>query len=75
MPAKKLTSDDYRARMIRAVIASKGMTQRQLANKLHVEESVLSRRINHVENMRVCDLKQLCKALNLNIMDVLEVKK
>lgn len=74
MPAKKLTADDYRARKIKAAIAEKGLTQEKLAERLGVDQSVISRRINHVENMKVCDLKQLCRVLNLRATEILEVE-
>lgn len=73
MPAKKLTPDDYRARKIRAAIAAKGLTQKALAKRFNLDESVISRRINKVSNIKVCELEQLCRALNLSTSEILEV--
>jgi len=73
MPAKKLTPDDYRARKIKAAYVAKGMTQGDVAKRLKVEPSCMSRRIAHVSNMKVADLLSLCNLLGLSVAEVLEV--
>lgn len=74
MPAKKITPDDYRARKIKAAYVAKGMTQGDIAKKMKVEPSCMSRRIAHVSNMKVADLMSLCKLLGLSVTEVLEVE-
>ena len=74
MPAKKLTPYDYRARKIKAAYVAKGMTQGDVAKRMKVEPSCMSRRIAHVSNMKVADLMSLCKLLGLSVAEVLEVE-
>ncbi len=73
MPAKKITPDEYRARKIKAAYVAKGMTQSDVAKRLKVKPSSISRRIAHVSNMKVADLLSLCNLLGLSVAEVLEV--
>ena len=65
MPAQKITTDERRARQIKAAMAAKGLTQERLAKQLGIGQSALSVRIAHVDRMNVGDFLRLCKILEI----------
>ena len=52
-----------------------GMTQKQLAEKLNVAESTLSRKMTHLQDFSLTQAQQIAQLLEPHSMDHLFVKK
>lgn len=74
MPAKKLTTDDYRKRQIKSAMAAKGLTGRYCAKKMNIDSTVYSRMISNISACRVRDVEMLCNVLGMDIKELLGVR-
>lgn len=74
MPAKKLTTDDYRKRQIKSAMAAKGLTGKNCASKMHIDGSVYSRMISNISSCRVRDVEMICNVLGMDIKELLGVR-
>ena len=57
----------------RLIIArkSKGITQKELANKLSLDNTIISKAENCVRRLDVIELLNICRALGLKLNDII----
>ena len=64
------TSEDLLRRKIKALLNQHGLTQVQLAERLHMNQSLLSRRLTGVQHFQIGDLDALAKAFHLTVPEL-----
>lgn len=70
---KSIYDEEYRAMIKRLIIArkSKGITQKELANKLSLDNTIISKAENCVRRLDVIELLNICRALGLKLNDII----
>ena len=74
MPAKKVTRSDRVCRVFKSAQAAKGMTQADVAKRLGVDRSTISKWYNHADDMSVGNFRLLCRVLSIAPHDVLSIE-
>lgn len=74
MPAKKVTRSEKMRRVLKAAQAAKGMTQNDVAKRMKVDRSTISKWYSHAGNMSVDEFCLLCQVLAISPQDILSIK-
>ncbi len=70
---KRKTQFDAMERVLHnvdAILEERGLTRRQLADMLDMDESNLSKMLRNVNSPRVCQIQRLADALQVDISEV-----
>ena len=70
---KSIYDDEYRALIKRLIEKRKalGITQKQLAEKLDIDDTVISKSENFVRRLDVIELLNICRALGIALNEIL----
>lgn len=74
MPAKKVTRSERVCRAFKSAQAAKGYTQEDVAKRLRVDRSTVSRWYNSPDEMSVGNFRLLCQVLALSPNDILSIE-
>lgn len=53
-----------------SILAERGLTRRQLAEMIDMDESNLSKMLRNVNSPRVCQIEKVADALNVDISEI-----
>lgn len=56
-----------------AILDERGLTRRQLADMLDMDESNLSKMLRNVNSPRICQIQRLANALDVDISEIFKV--
>jgi transcriptional regulator with XRE-family HTH domain len=73
MPAKKITRAERVCRALKAAQQLKGMTQDDVAKRMKVDRSTVSKWYRHVDTMSVGNFRLLCQVLSVVPQDILSI--
>ena len=68
--AVSIPSDELLRRKVKALMKQRGITQIQLAARLDMSQSLLSRRITGVQRFQVTDLDDLARAFGVTVPEL-----
>jgi|LAHS01.1.fsa_nt_gb transcriptional regulator with XRE-family HTH domain len=70
---KSIYDDEYRELIARLIEKrkSKGITQKQLAEKMGIDNTIISKAENCVRRLDVIELLNICRALDIKLSDIL----
>jgi len=74
MPAKKITRSERICRAFKSAQAAKGYTQEDVAKRLRVDRSTISRWYNSADEMSVGNFRLLCQVLTISPEDILSIE-
>lgn len=74
MPAPKITRAERVKRLFKAAQAAKGYTQADVARRLKVDRSTISRWYGNTDEMPVGSFRLLCQVLSIAPTDILSIE-
>jgi transcriptional regulator with XRE-family HTH domain len=71
---KSIYDDEYRKLIARLIEKrkSKGITQKQLAEKMGIDNTIISKAENCVRRLDVIELLNICRTLGIKLNDILK---
>ena len=74
MPAKRVTRSDRICRAFKTAQAAKGYTQADVAKRLGVDRSTISRWYNAPDEMSIGNFRLLCQVLSIPPQDIFSIE-
>ncbi len=74
MPAKTVTRSNRIERAFKSAQAAKGFTQADVAKRLKVDQTTVSKWYRHADDMSVGKLRLLCQVLAISPQDILSIE-
>ena len=74
MPVKKVTRSDRMCRAFKTAQTAKGYTQADVAKRLGVDRSTISRWYNNADEMSLGNFRLLCQVLSVSSQDILSIE-
>ncbi len=74
MPAKKISRSEKICRALKSAQVSKGYTQADVAKRLSVDRSTVSRWYNNIDEVSLGNFRLLCLVLAISPNDILSIE-